>query len=906
MDTDFFDTKDLKDKISSLKTREGLKHNWPLFAVPLVFLIALYIRYIPSQGMQHLQALDSYWHLRNSQHFAYEFVIPDVDFMQFFPYNAPMYNWHWLDMVFPALMYWLGPFVIFGSYVEWAQFYPALMGAFGVVATYFLGKEVFDRFTGISAAFFLATIPGVLHRTSAGFFQKEPTATVFMVLSLYFFVKAWKNKSQISGILSGVFLGGMTLVWGGSQMLWLLYPLVVGLMLWINEDIENLVSAYTPMFIVAAGIGSVLTSRFWITDSIVLANILILGILWGRYLVEELNLVKQEHIGYFVPSVSILGLVALILSPLYSNFIARNFISLISSLEAQASSVVAGTVAENQPAGLGQLIGQLGAAPSAEIGFMVDYIPAEFGSIFSIIGNINGAWPLAFIGVVLIGTNLTAMVLKKTDIIEDTVEELNYFKLMLVVTAVWTAAFSFFFEASSMIAVAPAILGIVGGIGILYGLDELRDEVEIEFRWYYLLPLVWVVSNVLTAVNTSRIIFLAAFPVAFIAGYTFTKVVRRLNSLQDDSVIYLGIAGAVMAVNLVAILVLIPLAGIPIAIGGIAAVNIAAYMFFPDEWQMERAVPKVKPVKIGILTLVIGFTLVINFSAGYASAEGLEGSPNELWMENLEYMSDETPEGSVILSWWDYGYWFQTIGERASVADGGNNRYYVGDGERTNFHIADFLTSDDPENHTDLLERHSVDYLVLDETMIGKYSAVSQISNRDNENFNAMRQLETSRNILDSLDENRTLLTASGQGTTIFAPIEERDGSTRLSTDGERTPTLEIQSPRGSVRDEVGCVVTDEGVTEFENVEQPAELGEMGEVCIAENPYYSFDRAILTGEEPQLPSQQANLVLIPKEIAESNFVRLYFMDGDGIDYVEKVDGASNDFVKMWEVDGIEG
>ena len=39
------------------------------------------------------------------------------------------------------------------------------------------------------------------------------------------------------------------------------------------------------------------------------------------------------------------------------------------------------------------------------------------------------------------------------------------------------------------------------------------------------------------------------------------------------------------------------------------------------------------------------------------------------WLESLEWIKNNTPEDAVIASWWDYGYWISTMGERASVAD---------------------------------------------------------------------------------------------------------------------------------------------------------------------------------------------------------------------------------------------
>jgi dolichyl-diphosphooligosaccharide--protein glycosyltransferase len=41
------------------------------------------------------------------------------------------------------------------------------------------------------------------------------------------------------------------------------------------------------------------------------------------------------------------------------------------------------------------------------------------------------------------------------------------------------------------------------------------------------------------------------------------------------------------------------------------------------------------------------------------------------WRQTLNWVSQSTPINSVIISWWDYGYWFAVMGNRTSVADNG-------------------------------------------------------------------------------------------------------------------------------------------------------------------------------------------------------------------------------------------
>jgi len=45
-------------------------------------------------------------------------------------------------------------------------------------------------------------------------------------------------------------------------------------------------------------------------------------------------------------------------------------------------------------------------------------------------------------------------------------------------------------------------------------------------------------------------------------------------------------------------------------------------------------------------------------------------SPNTAWLDALKWIRENTSRDSIIVSWWDYGYWISVLGQRASVADG--------------------------------------------------------------------------------------------------------------------------------------------------------------------------------------------------------------------------------------------
>ncbi len=49
------------------------------------------------------------------------------------------------------------------------------------------------------------------------------------------------------------------------------------------------------------------------------------------------------------------------------------------------------------------------------------------------------------------------------------------------------------------------------------------------------------------------------------------------------------------------------------------------------------------------------------------------------WLQALKWMKDNIPEDSVVVSWWDYGYWIEAVAERTTLADGAtSNRSQIG------------------------------------------------------------------------------------------------------------------------------------------------------------------------------------------------------------------------------------
>lgn len=94
----------------------------------------------------------------------------------------------------PILYYWLQALAIglFGI-KEWAiRLFPALLGVLGCVTTYFCGRELFNRRTGLLAASILATMP--LYFVGAHYANLDLEVAVWISGSLLFFITAIQSK----------------------------------------------------------------------------------------------------------------------------------------------------------------------------------------------------------------------------------------------------------------------------------------------------------------------------------------------------------------------------------------------------------------------------------------------------------------------------------------------------------------------------------------------------------------------------------------------------------------------------------------------------------------------------------------------------------------------------------------
>ena len=879
---------------------EGLKKYLYGGLLLAVFGLALWVRYMPADSMAFLQALDPYMIARMSSAIAENGMMPSVDVLRFFPFFTPTHLLNNGNIVIPAYLFQAAR--MFGvNFMTWAKFYPALMGALAVFPVYFIGKKMFDRKTGVLSAFFLATSAAIMHRSSAGWFEKEPIANVLMITSMYFFIRAWDDSDWISGIVSGTLLGVSATAWGGTNFLFLLYPITVfgiaGLvpiisslpvMLFDGEmnglDVKGLFRAFTPVAILGTVLPYILNgsgSTWMIPNNFFFVNMGVLAFLTVRYVVDEYEMVSEKVVPYLSHILVSLGAVMVLLSPLYSQTLYNKISSIVRVALQSGGGVIAGTVAENTPASISQVVSKLGASMGARVlpgaGLFAEFFS---GWTFSLVGSgilavffihllgkqyfgvkeadinsfaggssvavtvisllvffgLAGGQAAAFIPAILITVLVTTLVY----LYELSVSDEGLEQWVVALFVIWALLFSITALTGQL--VLASAFAVLQGIFLMF---QKGEKFETDFHWSYSLVVLWIFSTVYGSTQKSRLIFLTASPVAMVAGIGVSKMFDYIasSSVWED----LSFSGSFDALSVFAV---------------------AASLLL----------------------------VVVNVSAVTVMAKSIGGSPNDAWMESMDYMREETPPGSVMLSWWDYGYWFESIGERPAVADGGNMGYYAHSKNisKINYPLADFLTSDSPENHTDFLERYSTDYIVLDSTMIGKYSAVSQISHRSNSDFNSMQtagcvstRTSQGQSCKTSRVNNNTVIHYNMRGLEFLVPFTRTgngfriDGTPLIRNRGMTVPVSNVCTEDGVFKTRAG-----EGSSGgFQNsLQESFSMNVPFGGCISLHPYYGPSR----------------IVVVPPAIMDSTLVRLYLMDGNDIDFADKV--FDNGYVKMWKVD----
>ena len=311
-----------------------------------IVILAFSIRAVPAK-YNELQELDVFFMYRMGQYMlTHNMQLPTIDVYRHHPFGSnPLEDEYSVPMVFPPYLYLLVGQGM--SFLQFAIIYPAIAGALAVVAMFFLGRELYGEKAGLLAAFFLAVLPANITRTSAGFYDKEASFGLFLILAVLFFVASFRRNSWKLGIVAGIFLGIAGIGSGMTRYIYIFYSLFGIVLLIINRH-KNLLYSYGPTVVVSVAL-QLFAPKANLDSVFFYGFVGVFVLLVLRELVERFRVIKEKDLKYFSPGLLVLSVVGILIAGMFSNFVFGLLNSLIPIIFTEYTSPIGYTVAEQQP-----------------------------------------------------------------------------------------------------------------------------------------------------------------------------------------------------------------------------------------------------------------------------------------------------------------------------------------------------------------------------------------------------------------------------------------------------------------------------------------------------------------------------------------------------------------------------
>jgi len=578
----------------------------------------------------------------------------------------------------PYMIAWFYHFLAFFSgevTVTYAAIlFPAVMFGLTIIAFFLFARQIFykeDKVTKnlialISTAIF-AVIPSLLPRTIAGIPEKESAAFLFLFLSFYLFLKAFNSKGFKKGISFGVLAGictaSMALIWGGVIFVFFAIP-----------------SAIFLSFI----LGKIKIKELIVYASWVLTSFLIMMPFSTRYVLK--NLVISTSTGFAIGTLALIT-ISLILMKNHklktlqkkSKLPKELFLLIISVLillviisATFGPSFIIGKVTEMKNSLITPQTTRFGltVAENKQPFFINDW-KNSFGPVFS---GIPLFFWLFVLGAVALFNNLIKSLEKQEKLILTSAYFI--FVIFLIFSRYSPNSVLNGTSGLSLLVYFGGWIILLGTVGYFYYKDNQTGEASLfeKLNFNYILYFIILTLGIIAARSGIRLIMVlgAVSPIAI--GFLAVKISQRYKEEKDET--------------------------IKILVGVLALLIIAATLFtFWTYYKSDRYTAE-------------------NFAPGIYQWQ---------WQNSMEWVRENTPKTAVFAHWWDYGYWVQSIGERATILDGGNAIVYWN--HLMGRHV---LTGPDEMKALEFLYPHNGTHLLIDSTEIGKYTAYSSIGSDEN------------------------------------------------------------------------------------------------------------------------------------------------------------------------------
>jgi len=670
--------------------------------------------------------LDPFLFLRWAKEIVANGSLAAMDYTRYVPLG---FNTKEELLLHPYLIVWFHKLVnIFSSSsVEHsAVIFPVFMFALTVIAFFLLVRKIFITNTpklnaniiALVSSIFLSIMPSILPRTIAGIPEKESSGFFFLFLAFYLFICAWRAKKIyweiFLAVLAGIATAAMAGVWGGFIYILLIISLTA---------------------LIAFMFGQVDRRKIYVYSSWIFSAYIIMSFMSTRYSFS--NLIGSTTTLIPLAILAILVVHEIIFSTNLKKYTQYKW---LANIPPQIISLVSTFI-------LGIVLVSLVFGP----GFILD---------------------------------------KFKDITQPLIQPITD---RLGVTVAENARPDFQGWADTF---GPLVRGIpiffwiflIGSVYLYFKMMHVlsRKEKIIVTSGYavFLFTLIFSNYNSSSILNGSSMASLLFYVIGLLAlvcslGYHYYHYHRKgekdkfkeidFGLIFIFSFFFFSLISARGAVRL--IMVLVP------------STSILVSYFAVGLWESVRTKSKDKKLFPAIIAIIVSLLLIFSAYQFYSDSKGtaenyIPSSYTQQWQKAMSWVRENTSTDAVFGHWWDYGYWVQTMGLRATVLDGGNAISYWD-------HLMGRygLTTPNNQEALDFLYAHNTTHFLIDSSDIGKYSAFSSIGS--DENYDRMSYIpvftRSSQQTQETKNSTRMLLTGQFQvdddikytnsnGTTIFLP----------------------------------------------------------------------------------------------------------------------------------------
>jgi len=659
---------------------------WVLVILIIALILGVYIRSMPMHdhggrpGLWDITTntwtlgpdLDPWLFYRNAKTIVETGSLPEIDMMRNVPLGFNNLKESQLLSYMIAWTYYGLNLIGMNISIEFAAvIFPVIMFALTIIAFFLFVREIFVRkskksklranIIALISTFFMIVIPIFLSRTVAGIPEKESAAFFFMFLAFYLFLKGWKSKNLKIAFLLSIFSGIVT---GLMGLIW-----------------GGVLYVFIPIG------GSCLIA--FLLNKIHKREFIIYG-LWIFFSFASMIPFSSRYslIG-MLESISS-GLAALTLFIIIIHFLIWN--TKISNMRLLRDSKYPKTV-------ISLFIGIVLLLIFASIffgpSFIIEKVKAIHQTIFK---PVTGRW------------NITVAENRQPNFKEWSSNFGPFIRDIPIMFWLFFAGSVVLFrkmmnclkKKDAWILTVLYVFFFFGVVFSRYSGDSiLNGENFVSKLFYY-----------------GSVLLLAGFVVYYYVKYyktgdkSFEKI--KLGYLLLFFLFTLSLLTARGAVRLIMVL------------GPIAPI-FAGFLIIESIDKFRKIKDSTLKVIFGAVVILILILSLYSFWVFYNGVKAqsysfVPSAYNMQWQKAMEWVRESTPENAVFGHWWDYGYWLQSIGNRATVLDGGNAIGYW------NYLMGRWvLTGDNQDDALEFLYNHNTTHFLIDSTDIGKYTAFSSI-----------------------------------------------------------------------------------------------------------------------------------------------------------------------------------